>query len=128
MKKLLYFILGFISAIVLLFFVVFIFMPISTGEAKEQIVYLEEPKEFSSSRVFEVQRVVDDTSAIAYEMKWYDGLEQYLPENIKVLITNDNDEYYYDKQIIKVPRGKKVEQIGVYHDYSETIPIIKIAD
>jgi hypothetical protein len=128
MKKLLYFILGFISAIVLLFFVVFIFMPISTGEVKEQIVYLEEPKEFSSSRVFEVQRVIADTSAIAYEMKWYDGADVYMQTNMKVLITNDNGEYYYDNQRINVPRGKKIEQIGVYHDYSETIPIIKIAD
>lgn len=127
MKGCLYYVLGFISAIVLMFLIGILFVSMPAGEDSENATYFEEPKAFSSSRVFEVYEVIDDTAAIAYEMELY-GADSYMRGKIRVLITNENGEYYYDNQRINVPRNKKVEQIGVYRNHSETIPIIEIAE
>lgn len=47
------------------------------------------------------------------------------------LIVNDEGKYYYDDEIINVPKGKVVRQVGIYkyktrNDTEKTVPIVKI--
>ena len=44
---------------------------------------------------------------------------------------NDNGEYYYDEQIIKVPKGKCMRQVGIYKyqaksGIEKTVPIVML--
>ena len=48
-----------------------------------------------------------------------------------VVVTNDNGEYYYDDQIIEVPQGMCMSQVGIYRyqtrmDMEKTVPIVKL--
>ncbi len=50
-----------------------------------------------------------------------------------VLLINDEGKYYYDDQIIEIPKGKCLRQIGVYKymtkaEFEKTVPIAKIMD
>ena len=47
------------------------------------------------------------------------------------LITNKDNEYYYDTQEIVIPKNKEIRQIGIYryptqNDVIKTVPIIMI--
>lgn len=49
------------------------------------------------------------------------------------LIVNRERKYYYDDEIVKVPKGKVVRQVGIYqyptqNDMMKTVPIIMIMD
>ena len=66
-------------------------------------------------------------------MVWDSTFERYNQTDLLVLITNDNDEYYYDDQLIKIPKGKCMRQIGVYKyptrmNMEKTVPIVKLMD
>ena len=48
-----------------------------------------------------------------------------------MLVTNDNGELYYDDQVIEVPKGKCMRQIGVYEYQTKsenwkTVPIVQL--
>jgi hypothetical protein len=50
-----------------------------------------------------------------------------------VLFIADENTHYYDDQIISVPRGKCVRQIGTYQYeergiYKKTVPVVAIFD
>ena len=54
-----------------------------------------------------------------------------IPGNLLVLVTNDNGELYYDDQVIEVPKGKCMRQIGVYEYQTKsenwkTVPIVQL--
>ena len=61
-------------------------------------------------------------------------LLKYHPESVECLIIHDKLEKseeknkYFDEQIIKLPAGKCMRQIGVYSKYSDTYPVVKIAE
>ena len=39
-------------------------------------------------------------------MRWEPAFKDYMQEELIVLITNDNGEYYYDDLMIKNPKGQ----------------------
>lgn len=120
MKKLLTFFVGFIFGIVFTIIVAFV---ISSSSNNNGMTFFEQPGECLGSRRFEVIQVIDNNYALARE--YYDGLV--------VLITNDNEEYYYDEQNIIVPVGQCIRQVGIYKyetktGMDKTVPIVKLMD
>lgn len=122
MKKWIVFVLGFVSGIVFLFLVLLIIG--KTYATNDGMTYFDKPGKCISTKDFEVMQVVGEGYALAREKKGYVG-------GILVLVTNDNGELYYDDQIIEVPKGKCMRQIGVYEYQTKsenwkTVPIVQL--
>ena len=122
MKKWIVFVLGFVSGMVFLFLVLLIIGKSSATD--EGMTYFEKPGKCISTKDFEVMQVVGEGYALAREKKGYVG-------GILVLVTNENGELYYDDQVIKVPEGKCMRQIGVYEYQTKsenwkTVPIVQL--
>lgn len=122
MKKWIVFVLGFVSGIVFLFLVLLIIG--KTYATNDGMTYFEKPGKCISTKDFEVMQVVGEGYALAREKKGYVG-------GILVLVTNDNGELYYDDQVIEVPKGKCMRQIGVYEYQTKsenwkTVPIVQL--
>ena len=95
------------------------------------MTFFEQPGECLSTYQFEVLQAIGNNYALAYEQVW--GYSGYINTDLLVLITNDNGDYYYDKQVIKIPKGKCMRQIGVYKyqaksEIWKTVPIVKLMD
>lgn len=76
-------------------------------------------------------QVVDQNYALAYEQEY--SKNYYRHTGLLVLVTNDTGDYYYDKQVIEVPEGKCMRQVGVYEYQTKsndwkTVPIVKLMD
>lgn len=122
MKKWIVFVLGFVSGMVFLFLVLLIIG--KSSATNEGMTYFEKPGKCISTKDFEVMQVVGEGYALAREKKGYVG-------GILVLVTNENGELYYDNQVIKVPEGKCMRQIGVYEyqtrmETIKTVPIVQV--
>ena len=134
MKKWVVFLLGFISGIVFIIFVAAALAGVSEEDTRDNgMTLFEQPGECLSTNRFEVMQVISDNYALAYEQKYESYINQYMNTDLLVLITNDNGEYYYDDQVIKVPKGKCARQIGVYKYQTtlenwKTVPIVKIME
>ena len=131
MKSIVSFILGFIAGVVSLFLLALIIKS-SGGQGKTMF---ETPGECISTSRMQVLQVVDKNSAIATEMEYVDFLKDYSIKSngIGVLITNDENNSYYDDQQVTVPCGKCFRQVGVYKytansGMAKTIPIVKIME
>ncbi len=132
MKKWLVFLLGFISGIIFTFVVSFIIAGGSNG-TNNRMTFFEQPGECLSTNNFEVMQVVGDGCALAHEVQWNSFYEGYESTDLLVLLINDKGEYYYDDQIIKVPKGKCMRQVGIYKyptkmEIEKTVPIVKLMD
>lgn len=128
MKKWIVFVLGFVSGIVFLFLVLLIIG--KTYATNDGMTYFEKPGKCISTKDFEVMQVVGEGYALAEERLEFSS-EITLPGNLLVLVTNDNGELYYDDQIIEVPKGKCMRQIGVYEyqtrmETIKTVPIVQV--
>lgn len=122
MKKWIVFVLGFVSGIVFLFLVLLIIG--KTYATNDGMTYFDKPGKCISTKDFEVMQVVGEGYALAREKKGCVG-------GILVLVTNENGELYYDDQIIEVPKGKCMRQIGVYEYQTKsenwkTVPIVQL--
>lgn len=110
--------------------------PAETDDKKSDIsgiTLFEKPGECVTTKPLEVMQVIDDNYALAYELEYDSYLKKYRTTDLLVLITNDNGEYYYDEQMIKIQKGKCFRQVGVYQyinrmDMTKTVPIVKIMD
>lgn len=128
MKKWIVFVLGFVSGIVFLFLVLLIIGKSSLND--EGMTYFEKPGKCISTKEFEVIQVIGDGYALAREIVDRTSLIN-IPSGLLVLVTNDNGELYYDDQIIEVPKGKCMRQIGVYEYQTKsenwkTVPIVQL--
>ena len=128
MKKLLIFIAGMVSGILLLFL---ISLFVANQSSNDGLRLFEEEGECVSTNSFQVIQVLDSGSALAR------GIEKdYFTSTatgITVLFLNEGNSSYYDEQIIKVPRGKCVKQIGVFKyntrmDIEKTVPVVAIRE
>ena len=94
------------------------------------MTYFEKPGKCISKKDFKVFQVIGEGYALAEErLEFSSGIT--LPGNLLVLVTNDNGELYYDDQIIEVPKGKCMRQIGVYEYQTKsenwkTVPIVQL--
>ena len=93
------------------------------------ITLFEEEGEIISENSFEVFQVVEDGNALASEVKGkFD-----IPTNLVVLFLCEDGKSYYDDQMIEIPAGKCVRQIGTYRyptqdEIVKTVPIVAIRD
>lgn len=134
MKKWVVFLLGFISGAVLtLVAMVILAMSSNPNTNDNGVTLFDRPGECLDAKAFEVMQVVDNNHALAHEVEWNEVLKSYMQtgSGLLVLVTNDNGEYYYDDQIIKVPQGMCMRQVGIYRyqtrmDMEKTVPIVKL--
>ena len=133
MKKWVVFLLGLISGVVLtLVTMVILAMGANTNANNNGVTLFGQPGECLNAKAFEVMQV-DNNHALAHEVEWNDVLERYMQtgSGLLVLVTNDNGEYNYDDQIIEVPQGMCMRQVGIYRyqtrmDMEKTVPIVKL--
>lgn len=85
----------------------------------DKITRLETEGEYINYDSFEVDEVLDNGNAITRATKNY---------GLKVLFLAEKGKLYYDNQIINIPNGKCVKQIGIYKHYYHTIPVVEITD
>lgn len=87
----------------------------------------DKPGECVSRKNFEVQKVLESGDAIALEIRETIG-GHIFTSDLEVLILAHEGDNFYDKQVIKVPKGKCARQIGNYRyeEYGSTkvIPIV----
>lgn len=101
------------------------------SEVKESDIKLfEAPTDCVSTSDFKIKEVLDEYYAIAEEVEYDTVLENYYTRynGIKVVIKSEEKNKYFDDQIIKMPAGKCMRQIGVYTKYSNTYPVVKISE
>lgn len=129
MKKFLIFLAGFISGIVFLFIVSALLT--NRGDDPTNISGLtmfEQPAEVIDSPSFEVLQVVSGGNALANA--YSEEVDTYL--GMVVLFLAEDNVSYYDDQVIDVPVGKCVRQVGTYQYETKmgykTVPVVKIFD
>lgn len=128
MKKWIVFVLGFVSGIVFLFLVLLIIG--KTYATNDGMTYFEKPGKCISKKDFKVFQVIGEGYALAEERLEISN-EITIPSGLLVLVTNDKGELYYDDQVIEVPEGKCMRQIGVYEyqtrmETIKTVPIVQV--
>ena len=98
----------------------------------EGVTMFEEPGEIFDEKSFEVFQVIaPDGALVRGKNKEYRGLNIY--NGPVFLLVNSQEKYYYDDEIINVPTGKVVRQIGIYQyptrdERYKTVPIVEILD
>lgn len=129
MKKFLLFLAGFISgAAVLLGVLLLIAKGVENNSSRIQgLTLFEQPGEVMTAKSYEVLQVVDGGNALANAESGYDT---YF--GMVVLFLADENTNYYDDQIIKVPQGKCVRQVGTYQyptkNGYKTVPAVRIVN
>ncbi len=128
MKNFLIFVAGFVVGIISLL----LFAAILSSDSLDipGLTLFEQPAESLSTHNFEIFQSIDKGTALAREINqsksWFDT-------GLLVLLIGDDGVYYYDEQIIDVPEGKCMRQVGVYtyttkSEDRKTIPAVKIMD
>ncbi len=132
MKRWIVFLLGFIAGILFTFIAAFIISRSNLGY--NGMTFFNQPGECLSTNNFEVMQVIGDDCALAHEIEeWDSDFGHCMQKDLLVLVINDNGEYYYDDQIINVPKGKCMRQVGIYKyrtkmDMEKTVPIVMLMD
>ncbi len=82
----------------------------------------------TKSRVIEIDKVLKPNMALAETGKIFDAgnVDYFLSDGLEILIINYEGKHFYDKQQIKIPKGKCLRQVGIYKDYSKTVPAVVI--
>ena len=130
MKKWGVFLLGCLTGIILTFATAIIISN-SSSEELVGLTLFEQPGECLSTKTLEVLQAIDNNHALANEVEWDSLLKSYIPTGLLVLVTNDEGECYYDQQLIKIPKGKCMRQIGIYKylskmEVEKTVPVVKL--
>ena len=130
-NKFLIFIAGFVSGVLcLLLFSVIVTLRASSGQV-DGLTMFEKPEGVIQYESFKVFQVIDGGHALADagEPRRYSGNYDYFG-NMIVLFMADENTHYYDNQVITVPKGKLVKQVGVYQYPTErgynTVPVVAI--
>lgn len=88
-------------------------------------VWFESPSEKVNIKSFKVFQVLRKDMALVEE-------NNKSLNNITYLLTNDDNKYYYDDEIINIPKNQIVRQIGIFQYESrlgqKTVPIITITE
>ena len=99
----------------------------SAEKEKSPLTMFEQPADIIETPSFQVQEVLPDGNAIAKSR--YKDLEVYTDPT--VLLLADESSPYYDKQIVRVPKGKRAYRVGAYqyepyYGSSSTLPAVRI--
>ena len=102
---------GVLTGIVLTIVFAIIFYANRSGY-NDGITWFEKPGNVINVRSFKVFQVVAKDAALVYgvtqeEYDIYSGAVYFL--------TKEKGKYYYDDEVVRVPEGKVVRQVGIYH-------------
>lgn len=103
----------------------------TTPNSYPGLVIFEQPTEEIKTPSFKVLQVISNNMALAhagenkYGEVWHSGM--------LVLLIGDEGTYFYDDQIVEVPKGKTARHIGTYQyetkaEFQKTVPVVKILD
>lgn len=124
MKKWLIFLLGIITGCIVTFVTLLVISKVNSGVS--QITVSEQQTEFTLAKRFEVFQVLGDGALARCEDDEY---STSLFTGPVVYILMDDGNLFYDDQVIKVPEGKKVIQIGTYRYETQigekVVPVLK---
>ena len=93
-----------------------------------------EPGEIIEEKSFRVFQVIANNGALVHGKDHYLSSENdNLYYGAVYLLINNDKKYYYDDEIVKVPTGKVVRQVGICQyptrdDKYKTVPIVEILD
>lgn len=135
MKGCLTLILGFILGAVAMFllFSVSIFKfgdKLETNLSPKDLVLFEQVGDCVGSGTYRIKEVLDENYAIAEEVEKFKYSDDYSIkyDTPEIVIKSDKENSFYDNQLIKLPSGKCMRQIGIYTRYLDTYPVVKILD
>ena len=100
------------------------------SDSNDGTTWFEKPGDEIEALSFEVFQVLDRDAALVHGATY----EEYdIYSGAVYLLTNEDEKYYYDDEVIKVPEGKVVRQVGIYKyktktEFEKTVPIIQIMD
>lgn len=123
---------GFVLAIFIMLGVTWFYSSSSTSDSDEEekspLTLFEQPADIIETTSFEVQEVLPDGNAIAESQ--HKDLEGYYTDPTVLLLVEDNNPYY-DKQIVRVPKGKCAYRVGAYqyephYGNTSTFPVVRI--
>lgn len=120
MRGCLIFFLGFILGAVTLFFVI----GVISQTPNDDVMIFETPGERINAKSFRVIQVLDNGSALA--------TDYYNPfSNLIVMLAEREGVYYYDNQIVELPKGCCWKQMGTFKYTSnsgdeKTVPIVNV--
>ena len=102
-------------------------VPESDKATASGITLFDKPGVCVSRKSFEVQKVLESGDAIALEIK--ETVSGYtFTSDLEVLILANDDNHFYNKQVIRPPKGTCARQIGNYkyqkYGTTKVIPII----
>ena len=129
MKNVLIFIAGIVSGAILTFVVAFFIYSVNNDNG---FTIFEEPGEYIQGNRFKVLQEVHPGAALAHaEEISYGRISTFT--GVLVLFVNDDGKRYYDEEIIRIPKGKHVRQIGIYKykskaEIDKTVPIVQIME
>lgn len=132
MKKAFIFIGGMVTGAVLLFIILYAIG--SRNSANNNFVLFEQEGKVISTNPFEVFQVLDSGDALAHEIVEIDTFDiSNSSTGLTVFFINEDGTSYYDDQVIKIPAGKCVRQLGTYKyptksGFEKTVPIVGIRD
>lgn len=133
-KSILIFVGGVVTGIVFTIVVLFAIArsQANNGSANDDIVMFEKPQDVITAKKFEIMQVLPDGTALATVETDYDD---YNMDNIGVIVLflPKEGSAFYDRQVIKVPEGKCVRQVGTYRymtrqEMEKTVPVVEIFD
>ena len=132
MNKALSFILGLITGVVLTILTLFIIgkaMNAGQGASDDGITMFEQPGDIIPTKKFEVLQVVPN-GALAHSEETEFGVSTFTGPI--VLLLSEGQNTYYDGEVITVPKGKTVRQIGSYQYETrmgyKTVPIVQVME
>lgn len=127
-KSVLIYVSGIITGIILTYAFFFV---VALGNADESdIIMFDEPQQEIKAHSFRVMQVLSDGSALAEVAEYEDY--SYYGTVVMFLANGDKGSTYYDNQIIEVPSGKRVMQVGTYkygtYYATNTVPVVEFLD
>lgn len=132
MNKTVSFILGLITGVVLTILTLFIIgkaMSAGQGTSDDGITMFEQPGDIIPAKKLEVMQVIPN-GALAHSEDTRHGISTFTGPI--VLFLSDGQNTYYDDEVITVPKGKSVRQIGSYQYETrmgyKTVPIVQVIE
>ena len=120
---------GVLTGVILTFLFAFIFSA-SRSDGDDDITWFEKPGDMIEVDAFEVFQVLSEDAALVHgKSREYSSREIFT--GAVYLLTNEDDKYYYDDEVVRVPEGKIARQVGIYRyqtksEFGKTVPIIQI--
>jgi hypothetical protein len=128
-KNIFIFIAGMITTILLEFiFLVFIGVSNELNGGYPGLTIFEKEGACINAKQIKIFQTLEPNMALAHALTKPNAI--YDENETLVLIIGDENTHYYDNQVITVPKGKLVKQVGVYQYPTErgynTVPVVAV--